>query len=72
MTPVCNRPPLFLGLSVSVPRVSRNGLEGVLQRSLRPAFDDHVCFVATVRLAKPQFIKARTSLSIWRVLLTPF
>uniref|UniRef100_A0A3P8PFE9 Circadian locomoter output cycles protein kaput n=1 Tax=Astatotilapia calliptera TaxID=8154 RepID=A0A3P8PFE9_ASTCA len=34
-----------------------NGLAGVLQRSLQPAFDDQVCFVATVRLAKPQFIK---------------
>uniref|UniRef100_A0A8B9JSB4 Circadian locomoter output cycles protein kaput n=1 Tax=Astyanax mexicanus TaxID=7994 RepID=A0A8B9JSB4_ASTMX len=41
----------------NVPRTTRNGLEGVLQRSLRPAFDDQVCFVATVRLAKPQFIK---------------
>lgn len=41
----------------NMPRISRNGLEGVLQRSLHPAFDDHVCFVATVRLAKPQFIK---------------
>uniref|UniRef100_A0AAY4ABC0 Circadian locomoter output cycles protein kaput n=1 Tax=Denticeps clupeoides TaxID=299321 RepID=A0AAY4ABC0_9TELE len=41
----------------NVPQATRNGLEGVLQRSLRPAFDDQVCFVATVRLAKPQFIK---------------
>uniref|UniRef100_A0A7N6B495 Circadian locomoter output cycles protein kaput n=1 Tax=Anabas testudineus TaxID=64144 RepID=A0A7N6B495_ANATE len=41
----------------NVPNVTRNGLAGVLQRSLQPAFDDHVCFVATVRLAKPQFIK---------------
>ncbi|KAK3523202.1 hypothetical protein QTP86_021761 [Hemibagrus guttatus] len=48
----------FKSLS-NMPRISRNGLEGVLQRSLRPAFDDHVCFVATVRLTKPQFIKAR-------------
>ncbi|XP_058240702.1 clock circadian regulator b isoform X3 [Hemibagrus wyckioides] len=46
----------FKSLS-NMPRISRNGLEGILQRSLRPAFDDHVCFVATVRLAKPQFIK---------------
>ncbi|XP_076846880.1 clock circadian regulator b isoform X2 [Brachyhypopomus gauderio] len=46
----------FKSLS-NMPRTTRNGLEGVLQRSLRPAFDDHVCFVATVRLAKPQFIK---------------
>ncbi|XP_028274067.1 clock circadian regulator b isoform X4 [Parambassis ranga] len=41
----------------NVPNVKRNGLAGVLQRSLQPAFDDQVCFVATVRLAKPQFIK---------------
>lgn len=40
-----------------VPNTTRNGLAGVLQRSLQPAFDDQVCFVATVRLAKPQFIK---------------
>lgn len=40
-----------------VPNITRNGLAGVLQRSLQPAFDDQVCFVATVRLAKPQFIK---------------
>ncbi|KAB5518506.1 hypothetical protein PHYPO_G00166800 [Pangasianodon hypophthalmus] len=46
----------FKSLS-NMPRISRNGLEGVLQRSLRPAFDDHVCFIATVCLAKPQFIK---------------
>ncbi|PWA32686.1 hypothetical protein CCH79_00012407, partial [Gambusia affinis] len=41
----------------NVPNITRNGLAGVLQRSLQPAFDDQVCFVATVRLAKPQFIK---------------
>uniref|UniRef100_A0A671YGV0 Circadian locomoter output cycles protein kaput n=1 Tax=Sparus aurata TaxID=8175 RepID=A0A671YGV0_SPAAU len=41
----------------NVPNTTRNGLAGVLQRSLQPAFDDQVCFVATVRLAKPQFIK---------------
>uniref|UniRef100_A0A673M8H6 Circadian locomoter output cycles protein kaput n=1 Tax=Sinocyclocheilus rhinocerous TaxID=307959 RepID=A0A673M8H6_9TELE len=28
-----------------------------IQRSLRPMFEDRVCFIATVRLAKPQFIK---------------
>lgn len=59
MTSICIYS-LSLSFSLSVPRISRNGLEGVLQRSLRPAFDDHVCFVATVRLVKPQFIKART------------
>uniref|UniRef100_A0A8C7MAZ3 Circadian locomoter output cycles protein kaput n=1 Tax=Oncorhynchus kisutch TaxID=8019 RepID=A0A8C7MAZ3_ONCKI len=41
----------------NVPNSTRNGLEGVIQRSLRPAFEDRVCFIATVRLAKPQFIK---------------
>uniref|UniRef100_A0A8C9VDT3 Circadian locomoter output cycles protein kaput n=1 Tax=Scleropages formosus TaxID=113540 RepID=A0A8C9VDT3_SCLFO len=41
----------------NVPNSTRNGLEGVIQRSLRPTFDDRVCFIATVRLAKPQFIK---------------
>nr|VAX54239.1 clock circadian regulator b [Squalius carolitertii]VAX54241.1 clock circadian regulator b [Squalius pyrenaicus] len=41
----------------NMPNATRNGLEGVLQRSLQPAFDDPVCFIATVRLAKPQFIK---------------
>uniref|UniRef100_A0A667XLG0 Clock circadian regulator b n=1 Tax=Myripristis murdjan TaxID=586833 RepID=A0A667XLG0_9TELE len=45
------------GLDPNIPNVTRNGLAGVLQRSLQPAFDDQVCFVATVRLAKPQFIK---------------
>lgn len=44
-------------LCCAVPNITRNGLAGVLQRSLQPAFDDQVCFVATVRLAKPQFIK---------------
>lgn len=45
---------VFLSL---VPNSTRNGFEGVIQRSLRPAFEDRVCFIATVRLAKPQFIK---------------
>lgn len=44
-------------LYFAVPNITRNGLAGVIQRSLHPAFDDQVCFVATVRLAKPQFIK---------------
>ncbi|TRZ04369.1 hypothetical protein DNTS_011031 [Danionella cerebrum] len=42
---------------VNMPRATRNGLGGILQHSLQPAFDDQVCFIATVRLAKPQFIK---------------
>ncbi|KAK7150463.1 hypothetical protein R3I93_011641 [Phoxinus phoxinus] len=41
----------------TVPNSTRNGFEGVIQRSLRPTFEDRVCFIATVRLAKPQFIK---------------
>ncbi|XP_036410033.1 circadian locomoter output cycles protein kaput isoform X1 [Megalops cyprinoides] len=50
----------FIGNFKSLNKVSnstRNGLEGVIQRSLCPAFEDRVCFIATVRLAKPQFIK---------------
>uniref|UniRef100_A0A3Q3MHU0 Circadian locomoter output cycles protein kaput n=1 Tax=Mastacembelus armatus TaxID=205130 RepID=A0A3Q3MHU0_9TELE len=41
----------------NVPNCTRNGLEGVIQRSLHSAFEDKVCLIATVRLAKPQFIK---------------
>lgn len=42
-----------------VPNCTRNGFEGVIQRSLHSAFEDRVCLIATVRLAKPQFIKVR-------------
>lgn len=42
---------------INVPISSCNGFEGVLQRSLRPTYEERVCFVATVRLATPQFIK---------------
>uniref|UniRef100_A0A3B4VL88 Circadian locomoter output cycles protein kaput n=1 Tax=Seriola dumerili TaxID=41447 RepID=A0A3B4VL88_SERDU len=41
----------------NVPNCGRNGFEGVIQRSLHSAFEDRVCLIATVRLAKPQFIK---------------
>ncbi|KAF7667683.1 hypothetical protein LDENG_00052780 [Lucifuga dentata] len=41
----------------NVPNCTRNGFEGVIQRSLHSACEDRVCLVATVRLAKPQFIK---------------
>ncbi|XP_068134678.1 circadian locomoter output cycles protein kaput [Hyperolius riggenbachi] len=41
----------------NVPSSTHNGFDGALQRSLRPAFEERVCFVATVRLATPQFIK---------------
>uniref|UniRef100_A0AAV2KY69 Circadian locomoter output cycles protein kaput n=1 Tax=Knipowitschia caucasica TaxID=637954 RepID=A0AAV2KY69_KNICA len=41
----------------NVPNCKRNSFDGVVQRSLHSAFQDTVCFVATVRLAKPQFIK---------------
>ncbi|XP_063776984.1 circadian locomoter output cycles protein kaput isoform X2 [Pseudophryne corroboree] len=41
----------------NVPSSTRNGFDGALQRSLRPTYEERVCFVATVRLATPQFIK---------------
>lgn len=41
----------------NVPSSTHNGFDGALQRSLRPAYEERVCFVATVRLATPQFIK---------------
>ncbi|CAG10966.1 unnamed protein product, partial [Tetraodon nigroviridis] len=41
----------------NVPNCTQNGFEGVIQRSLQSAFEDRVCLIATVRLAKPQFIK---------------
>ncbi|KAK1896341.1 Circadian locomoter output cycles protein kaput [Dissostichus eleginoides] len=41
----------------NVPNCDRNGFEGVIQRSLHSAYEDGVCLIATVRLAKPQFIK---------------
>uniref|UniRef100_UPI0037E81602 circadian locomoter output cycles protein kaput isoform X3 n=1 Tax=Semicossyphus pulcher TaxID=241346 RepID=UPI0037E81602 len=41
----------------NVPNCNRNGFDGVIQRSLHSAFEDRVCLIATVRLAKPQFIK---------------
>uniref|UniRef100_A0A7N6A941 Circadian locomoter output cycles protein kaput n=1 Tax=Anabas testudineus TaxID=64144 RepID=A0A7N6A941_ANATE len=41
----------------NVPNCTRNGFEGVIQRSFHSAFEDRVCLIATVRLAKPQFIK---------------
>uniref|UniRef100_A0A672V9A7 Circadian locomoter output cycles protein kaput n=1 Tax=Strigops habroptila TaxID=2489341 RepID=A0A672V9A7_STRHB len=41
----------------NVPNSAHNGFEGTIQRSHRPSYEDKVCFVATVRLATPQFIK---------------
>ncbi|KAF3691191.1 Circadian locomoter output cycles protein kaput [Channa argus] len=41
----------------NVPNCTQNGFEGVIQRSLHSSFEDKVCLIATVRLAKPQFIK---------------
>ncbi|KAK5614180.1 hypothetical protein CRENBAI_007838 [Crenichthys baileyi] len=41
----------------SVPNCNRNGYEGVIQRSLHSTFQDRVCLIATVRVAKPQFLK---------------
>ncbi|RMC14093.1 hypothetical protein DUI87_09181 [Hirundo rustica rustica] len=40
-----------------VPNSAHNGFEGTIQRSHRPSYEEKVCFVATVRLATPQFIK---------------
>ncbi|XP_059240183.1 circadian locomoter output cycles protein kaput isoform X2 [Mustela nigripes] len=41
----------------SVSTSAHNGFEGTIQCTHRPSYDDRVCFVATVRLATPQFIK---------------
>ncbi|KAM4854379.1 circadian locomoter output cycles protein kaput isoform 3-T7 [Thomomys bottae] len=41
----------------SVSTSAHNGFEGTIQRTHRTSFEDRVCFVATVRLATPQFIK---------------
>ncbi|XP_072332708.1 neuronal PAS domain-containing protein 2 isoform X3 [Scyliorhinus torazame] len=40
-----------------VPSSSCNGFEGSVQRTFQTAIDEQMCFVATVRLAIPQFIK---------------
>lgn len=45
----------------AVPNSAHNGFEGTIQRSHRPSYEEKVCFVATVRLATPQFIKVRTN-----------
>ncbi|XP_019382045.1 PREDICTED: circadian locomoter output cycles protein kaput isoform X2 [Gavialis gangeticus] len=42
---------------IFLPNSAHNGYEGTIQRSHRPSYEDKVCFVATVRLATPQFIK---------------
>ncbi|XP_073661386.1 circadian locomoter output cycles protein kaput isoform X8 [Tursiops truncatus] len=41
----------------SVSTSAHNGFEGTIQRTHKPSYEDRVCFVATVRLATPQFIK---------------
>ncbi|XP_067841548.1 neuronal PAS domain-containing protein 2-like [Heptranchias perlo] len=41
----------------SVPSSSCNGFEGAVQRTFQTTVDEQMCFVATVRLATPQFIK---------------
>lgn len=49
---------MFLLVRLStVPNCNRNSFDDVIQRSLHSAFEDRVCLIATVRLAKPQFIK---------------
>ncbi|KAJ7410491.1 Circadian locomoter output cycles protein kaput [Willisornis vidua] len=47
-----------------VPNSAHNGFEGTIQRSHRPLYEEKVCFVATVRLATPQFIKFDTELNL--------
>ncbi|CAH2300217.1 circadian locomoter output cycles kaput isoform X1 [Pelobates cultripes] len=50
----------FIGNFKSLNNVSNsmhNGFDGALQRSLKSTYEERVCFVATVRLATPQFIK---------------
>ncbi|KAJ8795401.1 hypothetical protein J1605_018416 [Eschrichtius robustus] len=42
---------------VALSTSAHNGFEGTIQRTHRPSYEDRVCFVATVRLATPQFIK---------------
>ncbi|XP_054846565.1 circadian locomoter output cycles protein kaput isoform X1 [Eublepharis macularius] len=46
----------FKSLS-NMPNSAHNGYEETIQRPHRPSYEDRVCFVATVRLATPQFIK---------------
>ncbi|XP_042534234.1 circadian locomoter output cycles protein kaput isoform X5 [Dipodomys spectabilis] len=41
----------------SVSTSAHNGFEGTIQRTHRPSYEERICFVATVRLATPQFIK---------------
>ncbi|XP_043918412.1 circadian locomoter output cycles protein kaput [Protopterus annectens] len=42
---------------INVPTSTHNGFDEVIQRSLLTAYEDGVCFVATVRLVTPQFLK---------------
>ncbi|XP_075715952.1 circadian locomoter output cycles protein kaput isoform X2 [Rhinoderma darwinii] len=53
----CSNRQDFLLQKLKVPNSTHNGFDGALQRSLRPTYEERVCFVATVRLATPQFIK---------------
>ncbi|XP_070613310.1 circadian locomoter output cycles protein kaput isoform X3 [Erythrolamprus reginae] len=46
----------FKSLS-NMPNSAHNGYEETIQRPHRPSYEDRICFVATVRLATPQFIK---------------
>lgn len=48
---------VFNFLLYLVSNSAHNGYEGTIQRSHRPSYEDRICFVATVRLATPQFIK---------------
>ncbi|KAI4587031.1 hypothetical protein MJG53_004818 [Ovis ammon polii x Ovis aries] len=46
--------------SLEVPSPSCNGFDGALSRPCRVPLGKDVCFIATVRLATPQFLKAST------------
>ncbi|XP_067891212.1 circadian locomoter output cycles protein kaput isoform X2 [Heterodontus francisci] len=41
----------------NVPSSTKSGFEGVIQQPPKPSYEERVCFVATVRLVTPQFVK---------------
>ncbi|KAK7828463.1 hypothetical protein U0070_008972 [Myodes glareolus] len=56
-----------------VPSPSCNGFDNALSRPCRVPLGKEVCFIATVRLATPQFLKARCGVSPRKeFLLSPF
>ncbi|KAG2456826.1 NPAS2 protein, partial [Polypterus senegalus] len=46
----------------NVPSSSSNGFDGAIQRTFKSDIGEQVCYVATVRLATPQFIKVLPAL----------